>query len=476
MARTNPRPLFPTGVAGLDEILGGGLRAGGLYLLAGPTGSGKTILAAQIAFPIAGRNEPVLVVTLISESHGKLLDHLSGFAFFDEDVVGRHLLLLNGYESLLDKGPDGLLELLTSLASERRPKLLIIEGFATLRGLGLSDVQVAGFVHKLNALVTTLGCAALIVEPAVPGANTPEKALVDGIVELSTFARDGRVVRELQVIKLRGSNPILGRSVFKIGAEGIRAYPRLEEVVTRGAFAAPESSGVASLGVEQLDAMMQGGLKRGGTTVILGAPGSGKTLLGLKYLEAGLRVGERALYFGFYESPDRLIAKAARVGMKLDDSRMRVEWQPPLEYVLDELGYKLLDAVQAHRPRRVLIDGIEGFQQSAIRKERVAMFLTALMVELRSLDVDVIFTEELGLLVADAHVQTYLVSALVENIILLRYVEAGSRLQRLISIRKMRESEYDTSIREFSISAQGLHVAKSLANAEDARSDPGRAG
>jgi circadian clock protein KaiC len=476
MARSNPRPLVPTAVAGLDEILGGGLRAGGLYLLAGPTGSGKTILAAQIAFPIARRNEPVLVVTLIAESHGKLLDHLSGFAFFDEEVVGRHLLLINGYENLRDHGPDGLLELLTALASERRPKLLVIEGFATLRALGLSDGQVAGFVHKLNALVTTLGCTALIVEPAILGTNTPEKALVDGIVELSIFARDGRAVRELQVTKLRGSNPLLGRNAFKIDAEGIRAYPRIEEMVTRRASPAPESAGVAGFGVEQLDAMIQGGLGRGGTTLILGAPGSGKTLLGLKYLEAGLREGERALYFGFYESPARVMAKAARVGMKLEDGRMRVEWQPPLEYGLDELGYKLLDVVHEHRPRRVLIDGIEGFQQSALPKERMPMFLTALMVELRCLDVDVLFTQELGLLETRDYAHTYLVSALVENIVLLRYVKAGARLRRLISIRKMRESEYDTSIREFRISAQGLHVGEALSGGDDTLSNPGRAG
>jgi circadian clock protein KaiC len=475
MTRQNPRPLLPTGVPGLDEILGGGIRAGGLCLLSGLTGSGKTILAAQIGFGMARKGDAVLMVTLISESHGKLLDHLSGFSFFDEAVVGRSFMLLNGYESLRDKGADGLLELLTSLASERRPKLMMIEGFATLRGLGLGEVTVAGFVQELNSLVTTLGCIALLIEPAAPAttASTPEQALVDAIIELGTHTRDGRVVRELQVVKVRGSNPILGRNVFKISAEGIRAYPRLEEVVTRRATPAAESTEVAAFGVKHLDAMMQGGLKRGGTTVLLGAPGSGKTLLGLKYLDAGVRAGERALYFGFYESPARLLAKAARVGMALPDSPLlRIEWQPPLEYVLDELAYKLLDAVREHRPRRVLIDGIEGFQQSAIRKERLAMFLTALMVELRSLDVDVLFTEELGLLVASHREQPYLVSALVENIVLLRYAEVRSRLRRLISVRKMRENEYDGSIRELQISAQGLHVAGTVARLEEARSDP----
>lgn len=466
MRRTDPRALLPTQVPGLDEVLGGGLREGGLYLVYGASGSGKTMLAAQIAFAMARRGEHVLVVTLISESHGKLLDHLSGLEFFDETFVGRQIVFLNGYESAQKSGADGLLELLASLTGQSRPKLLVLEGFGTLRTLGLSDMQVAAFVHQLNSLISTLGCMALIVEPASPaGTSTPEQALVDGILELGTHSRDGRVIRELQVHKLRGSNPLLGRSVFRIDGSGIVVYPRLEEAAARRAHAAAETHEKARFGIAQLDAMTAGGLTRGASTVLLGAPGSGKTLLGLKYLEEGVRQGEKALYFGFYESPTRLLGKAERVGIQLRafeaQGRIAFVWQPPLEYALDELGYKLLDAVAARKPRRVVIDGIEGFRQSAIRKERLPIFLTALLVELRSANVDVLFTQELDLLQQTVQSQPYLTSALVESIVLLRYVEHGAELRRLISILKMRESGYDTSTREFRISAAGLEVADS---------------
>jgi circadian clock protein KaiC len=465
MIRTNPRPLVQTKVPGLDEVLGGGLREGGLYLVYGASGSGKTMLAAQIAFARAHRGEQVLVVTLISESHGKLLDHLSGLDFFDESLVGGKIVFLNGYESTLKRGADGLLELLASLAGDSRPKLLILEGFGTLRTLGLSDMQVAGFVHQLNSLVSTLGCIAMIVEPASPArSSSPEQALVDGIFELGTYSRDGRVVRELQVHKLRGSSPLLGRNVFQIDDSGVVVYPRLEEAVARRTHADPvgRTHERAAFGIPQLDAMTEGGLIRGASTVLLGAPGSGKTLLGLKYLEEGLRQGENALYFGFYESPSRLIGKAGSVGIQLGAAQAQGQiafiWQPPLEYVLDELGYKLLAAVAKRKPRRLLLDGIEGFQQSAIRKERVAIFLTALMVELRSANVDVMFTQELGLLHQNVLSQPYVTSAMVENILLLRYLEQAADLRRTISILKMRESGYDTSTRDFRISSAGLEV------------------
>src|SRR5690606_10247893 len=134
-APSTPRSYIPTQVPGLDEVLGGGLKPGALYLVNGATGSGKTILAAQIGFGVAREGGKVLVLTLIAESHGKLLDHLAGFSFFDRSCVGGAILLLNAYETLNDQGPNGLLELLAGLVAEHKPQLLVLEGFGTLRGL-----------------------------------------------------------------------------------------------------------------------------------------------------------------------------------------------------------------------------------------------------------------------------------------------------------------------------------------------------
>jgi circadian clock protein KaiC len=467
-SRQNPRPLLPTGIPGLDEVVGGGLRAGSLYLICGCTGAGKTILAAQAAFHRASNGGRALFVTLISESHGKLLDHLGGFGFFDAGRVGREVVLLNGYEVLKSRGAAGLLELITSLVGEHRTELLVLEGFATLRGMKLGEFEIAQFVFQLNSLLTTLGCTGLLVDPAAMDASSPEQALVDGIVELGTYARNGRLARELQVHKHRAANPFLGRSMFRITDGGIVVYPRLEEAVARRPRSGRETRERALFGIEHLDAMMRGGLMRGATTLVLGAPGSGKTLLGLKYLEEGLKHGEKALYFGFYEAPDRLLGKAEGVGMDLRPGErsgaLRMLWQPAVEFTFDELGHRLLAAVREQQPRRLMIDGIDAFHQCAMRRERLPLFLTALTAELRASNVDVVFTQEMAL----HHPQDpgYVVSALVENIVMLRYVEVRSQLHRMISILKMRESEYDTSIRELRISSSGMAVADTFASAE----------
>lgn len=468
MPRANPRRIYSTGVPGLDDVLGGGLREGSLYLVFGPSGAGKTILGAQIAFN-AAREGRVLVVTLIAESHAKLLDHLGGLAFFDEQSLTSRISLINGFEALREGGGERLLAMLAALTARDPPRLLVLEGFGTLRALKLSELDIVQFIHQLNALMTSLSCTALIVDPASSSATSPEQSLVDGIVELSYLTQNGRVAREIQVHKHRAANPMLGRNVFRIDDAGIRVYPRLDTAVVRRLKPPAETSERARFGVEHLDTMTQGGLVRGASTLILGPPGSGKTLLGLQFLHEGIRQRERSLYFGFYESPQRLLAKAAGVGLHFgqaaNEGSLRVVWQPPLDFTIEELIYRLLDEVRRLRPSRLVIDGFEGFQQSAIRKERIAMFMTALTTDLRAMGIDVLLTQETGLLRVSDPRKDYVVSALVENIILLRYVEANAQLHRLVSIVKMRESEYDTSIRELKISGKGLDVSPTFASA-----------
>jgi circadian clock protein KaiC len=443
-------------------VLGCGLAAGGLYLIEGMAGAGKTLLSLQIGFHRARAGETVLFISLMAESHGKLLEHVGGMGFFDERLVGARVLFHSGFHSLAQGGLDAFFEFLARSVREHRPKLLIVDGFRNALERRASDLPVARFMHELNSLAALTGCTALVLLPEAGNEPRAEHALVDGLVELSRYASGMRVVRELEVHKLRGADHLLGRHVFTIGGNGLVVYPRLETLVAREPRAAAENAARRAFGVPRLDAMLHGGLVGGATTSILGAPGAGKTLLALKFLEQGLKEGEPALYFGFFESPERLLAKAQGVGVDLQpaarEGRLRIIWQPALEYTMDELGARLLDAVRAHKARRVAVDSIDGFRQSAMRKERFSMYMTALTTELRALDADTILTEELPLEQYGAPPPQLLLSALLENVLHVRYVEAGARLCRQLSVLKMRESDYDNSIREFRISERGIEV------------------
>jgi circadian clock protein KaiC len=240
-----------------------------------------------------------------------------------------------------------------------------------------------------------------------------------------------------------------------------------------------------AFGVRELDTMLFGGLPSGSATALLGAPGAGKTMLGLSFLVEGAKQGQKGIYFGFYEPPPRLIEKARQIGIPLEQyvqsKKIELIWQPPLEHMLDSLAEQLLEKIREHpeRRRRLFVDGIEGFRAASVYPDRMPRFLSAFCNQLRTSDVTALVSEELALFRPQIDMPNPELANVVETVILLRYVELRSQLYRLISIMKMRESRYDTSIREFKISDDGLDVASSFESAEAilsglARTAPGR--
>ncbi|MEW6269117.1 MAG: ATPase domain-containing protein [Thermodesulfobacteriota bacterium] len=201
---------------------------------------------------------------------------------------------------------------------------------------------------------------------------------------------------------------------------------------------------------------------RGSATSLLGAPGVGKTLLGLTFLDAGAAAGEPGLYFGFFEARERIVGKAQNLGLRLaswcEQGLLHVAWQAPLEIFLDEVAERIVDLVTRHGARRVFIDGLEGFVQAAMHPERLPSFLSALTVLLRARGVTTFLSEELPIFTQTIEGTVISVSALVENVILMRYFEYAGEVRRLISIVKLRESDFDAAIREFRITQQGIVV------------------
>ena len=457
--------LVTTGVKGLDSILGGGLVAGGLYLIEGMAGAGKTILSSQIAFHRIAQGERVLYMTLIAESHSKLLAHLKPLTFYDESAISDPMLFVSGYHELMTAGLTGFLRVIAATLRSHRPALLIVDGFRSAREFSSTDLQLSQFIHELNTLVTATNCTTLLLAPLSGNEPRPEHTLVDGLIELNRISIGMRRSREVEVHKLRARNHLLGKHFFKITEHGLETFPRIEAMETEPP-GEPDLKTRSGFGVRGFDEMLGGGLVKGSTTTLLGPSGIGKTLLALKFLEEGVRRGEKCVYFGFYESPGRLLGKADSVGIHLieavDDGRLIVQWQPAIEQAIDELADKLLHTLIETGASRLAIDGIEGFRDSALRSERVGLFLNALTNRLRDAGVTTLLTEELPLWAESIQSNPVRASATTENIVLMRYVEAGARMDRLISVVKLRESAHDPSIRALKIDASGLEVTNSF--------------
>ncbi|HEX8109657.1 MAG TPA: ATPase domain-containing protein [Kofleriaceae bacterium] len=259
--------------------------------------------------------------------------------------------------------------------------------------------------------------------------------MADGLIELGHASEGFRVARTLEVSKSRGSAHLGGKHTFEISRAGIIVHPR-----TEARFATPAVSeqphGRLEFGIEQLDVMLRNGVMRGSTTGILGAPGAGKTIFGLQFLAAGAQRNEPALYFGFYETPPRLIAKAQGIGIPFDkycrSGLVDLIWQPPLEHSIDGLAERLLDAAERHHVQRVFIDSVDGFRLSAMTPERLTRFFVALTNELRARGVTTLLSEEIDLVGATLPTHSASLSPNFENIIVLRYVEVS----RLITSRR----------------------------------------
>jgi len=206
--------------------------------------------------------------------------------------------------------------------------------------------------------------------------------------------------------------------------------------------------------------------------MVMGPSGTGKTTLGLHFL-GGCSATEPGLLFGFYETPARINAKIAGLGLPLRqgilDGTVEMMWQPPTDDLLDVYGERLLECVSRRKVRRLFIDGLGAFQAAAASSGagRIGMFLTALMNEMRVRAVTTIYSLEVPD-VMGPNIRTAIgdLSALAENLIMLRFVETGSRLSRLISLIKVRDSSFDQSLHEYATTDRGLVIEPTFASAQ----------
>jgi len=211
--------------------------------------------------------------------------------------------------------------------------------------------------------------------------------------------------------------------------------------------------------------MLGGGLPPGSSTLLVGNPGAGKTLTGLQFIVAGAEQGERGLIAGFHESPQRLVATAAAIGLDLgrhlDAGLVRILWQLPIDLMPDAWAHTLLATVAAHPPARLFVDSLPDVQQHIVPADRLSDFVTALVTTLREAGVTSLFAAELDTLVGpELRLPIPDISAAMDNGILLRHAELESRLHRLVSILKMRQSTADPTIREYGISERGITVGE----------------
>jgi circadian clock protein KaiC len=473
--------LVESGVPHLDRILGGGFPEGSLILIVGMPGSGKTTMASQIALHAARRGKTALVLTALSESTNKLIEHLRGFSFFDQGLIGGPLQFLS-LQATLSQGLQATSEVIVAEARRAEADIVVLDGF---RGIGVErDSQAAReFLYSVGTTLSALGATMVItseIDPRDP-AFFPEATTADVIIGLYYQLKGVRQFRGIEIIKARAAEPLPGLHALTLGVNGAHVYPQLEERVaaevmgadaqTQGAahlinrrYEAQRPDRRAGFGIPEFDMMLRGGLPERTATLLAGSLGTGKTLLAIYYAIAGVRAGERVVYLGFRETREQLIQAAApfEFGAELvqalePDGGLTFIERPPIKLNADILADRLLDAIDSAGAQRLVIDSIAEIEQAILRSldpERLADYLAALLSAVRSRSVTALFIKETDkALTTSLDLSADALSILAECMILLQHIPYEGSLRRILSILKLRFSDPDAALREFRIAA-----------------------
>jgi circadian clock protein KaiC len=457
-----------TGIPGLDPILEGGLLVGGVYIVQGSPGSGKTILANQLCCHHARAGRRAIYFTLLSESHTGMFEHLKRMQFFCADLAGDAIVYFSGFKILEDEGLGGLARLIGRTMTDRTPTVVVVDGFVTASESALAPTDLKQFVRQLQAFSASLACTTVLLSStSASGSVQPEHTIADGIIELSDDLNGLRSLRHLQVRKMRGTRQITGRHSVQIDDRGMTVHARFEVGSSLSHFGGAIDHHRHGFGIAELDTMMMGGVPHGSITMLLGPSGVGKTLLSLQFLAEGARAGETGLYFGMYERPDDLIAKCERIHLGLKEGvaagKIHLLWERPIEGVLDVLADRMLQQLRETGATRLCIDGMHSLYRTVDFPERLRAVAAALAESLSGLGVTTVYTLETRNLIegpAD-HIQVPIddLSAMSHNVVAIRRLERDNQFDRMLAILKMRDSDYDRSIRELTITNHGIVLA-----------------
>ncbi len=452
----------PTHVGALDEILPGGFLTGGVYIIHGAPGTGKTILANQICFNQGREQKRALYVSLLAESHTRMLQHLRSMDFYDESALPNQLYYVSATSVFVSDGLAGVVELVRRELRRHNPSVMVIDGFSVTREAATSQQEFQRFVHEIHSHAAVAECVVLFLTSGVDPSTDPAATMVDGIIELKHHLCGRRTERTLRVLKFRGRDFLPGSHSFRITDAGFVIYPRIEAQFGMPSGPDNYTLGRCSTGVRGIDEMLGGGLLARTTTGLYGPTGIGKTTFGLQYLSLG-SASEPGIFFGFFERPERLRTRAQAMRIELGRleraGHVHLLWRPQGEQILDDLGHDLLQAIRRHQAKRVFVDGSGGLADSVLEPERLTRFISSLANEVRVLGATMVISiESKSILGSSMELPSKGVSSLLESLVLMRYAEVEGQVRRVISVTKIRDSDFDPFLREFQITPTGIEV------------------
>ena len=461
---TDATPTASTGVAGLDEVLAGGLTHERLYLIEGTPGTGKTTLGLGFLLAGAQVGERGLYITLaeterelraVARTHGWSLDPISLFEMVPADGLGidQEQTLLHPSEVELGETTRAVI----AKVDELSPKRVVIDSLSELRLLSQSPIRYRRQILALKHYFARRGCTVLVLDDRSGSESDLQlHSIAHGVLSLEqTLSGFGAQRRRLHVVKLRGVRFRGGYHDFEIEPGGLVVFPRL----VASDHERPFDPTPVSTGSDEFDAMLGGGLVPGTASLLTGPAGVGKTTACVQALIAALNRGERAAYFLFDERRPTLLARSQALGMDLsaflDSGQLELRAVDPAELSPGEFSGLVRTAVEDGGARVVVIDSLNAYLHSMPNEQFLVLQMHELLSYLSHRGVVSLLILGLHGVVGDVRADVDL-SYLADTVVQLRYFEAVGTVRQAISVIKTRTAAHERTIREYRIGQGGL--------------------
>ena len=453
---------LPTGVPGLDEIVGGGVPEFSFNIIAGAPGSGKTTLAHQIAFANASPEHPVLYFTVLGESAIKMLRYQQQYTFFDPDKLPNSIRFINLSEVVLKQDLGAVLEAITKEVETANPAVVVVDSFRTMVRKQ-SDIE-QSFIQGLSLFLASWQATTFLIGEYAEEElrDNPIFTVADGLLWLRQTTERNSIVRKLQVIKLRGQASVPGLHTFRITEAGVQAFSRTFGLTTR--VRNPIGQRRLSFGIPELDKMLDGGVREGDSVLLAGSSGTGKSVLATQFIAEGISQGEPGIVAVFEERPQAYAQRAASLSLDLEtpqkNGKLEILYLRPLDLSVDETMQSILDAVQKIGAKRLVIDSLAGFEMALSPGFRADFreSLYRMIFALTGIGVTIVSTVEVDESFTEFPFSTYSISFLCDDIIRLRYVSIEGQLRKILVVVKMRGGNHAKDIREYEITSKGVVI------------------
>jgi circadian clock protein KaiC len=464
--------LARTGIAGLDEILKGGLPRNRFYLLRGQPGVGKTTVALQFLMEGLANGEPGLYITLsetreevmeVAHSHGW---ELEGLTIFELAALEAQLAqdsqntIFYPSELELNKTTDVLLEQITKAA----PRRLVLDSLSELRLLSDTALRYRRQMLALKQFFAGKNITVLLLDDHAgeAGGDVHVQSIAHGVITLEQLASDyGAERRRIRINKLRGVGFVGGYHDATIERGGFQVYPRLIAAHHRTTF----DLTLLQSGLSSLDALVGGGLDRGTSSLLLGPAGSGKSSLAMQFAVQAAKQGEKAYVYLFEENERILIERTRSFGLPVQEligeGRIILRQIDPAELSPGQFVHLVQQNVQSGGARVVVIDSLNGYLQAIPGSKFLTIQLHELLAFLNHHGVVSLMTVAQHGLLGTMNSPVDL-TYLADTVILLRYFEQNGGIRKAVSVIKKRIGRHESTIREFMIQEDGIRVGPPL--------------